>query len=53
MVGRHEARSEVTTRQIGSELMLVFRQLRERHAFLRHQDAIGAAVFVLSIVPSW
>jgi fatty acid desaturase len=44
-----EARSEVTARQIGSELMVPFRQLRERHAFLRHQDAIGAAIFSLSV----
>jgi|HubBroStandDraft_2_1064218.scaffolds.fasta_scaffold29823_2 fatty acid desaturase len=47
MVGAQQARSEDSTRQIGSELMVVFRRLRERHAFLRHQDAIGAAIFAL------
>lgn len=49
MVGCHEAHGEASSRQVRSELMDLFRQLRERHGVLRHQDAIGAALFSLSI----
>ncbi len=49
MVGGHDVHGELSSRQVRLELTALFRRLRERHPVLQHQDAIGAAIFSLSV----